>query len=97
MLPRVRLGADGDAVAEDALANAAICLLGADADESVVVLAAAAAAGDVRQVLVVQTAQGLLRQLQLLGLVHHSPPSHVGHRTIPVPLSFPGAHKRAPF
>src|ERR1700757_2902717 len=78
MLPRVRLAAD-DAVADGyALAHAAVCLLGADADEGVVVLAAAvavaAAARDACQILVVQTAQGLLRQLELLGLVHHRPP-----------------------
>src|SRR2546421_7152096 len=67
-------------VAADALAHAAVCLLGTDADEGVVVLATASlvAARDARQILVVQTAQGLLRQLQLPWLVHHRPPSHVG-------------------
>src|SRR5712691_3795440 len=79
-------------VAEDALAaHAAVSLLGADADEGVVVAAAAvaAAAGDIRQILVVQTAQGLLRQLELLGLVHHRPPSHVGIELFQVPCPFP--------
>src|SRR5258705_6817965 len=84
-------------VAEDALAHAAVRLLGADADEGVVVLAAAvaASAGDVRQILVVQTAQGLLRQLELLGLVHHRPPSHVGIELFPDSRSLPGPHKWA--
>src|SRR4029077_15487846 len=78
-------------VAGHALAHAAVCLLGTHADEGVVVLAAslaAGAAGDVRQILVVQTAQGLLRQLELPCLVHHRPPCLCGNRNnsrFPVP------------
>src|SRR5206468_2571527 len=78
-------------VAADALAHAAVCLLGTDADEGVVVLATAslvAAARDARKILVVQTAQGLLRQLELPWLVHHRPPSHVGTEPFQIPRPF---------
>src|SRR5256885_16948489 len=77
--------------AEHAGADAAVALE-ADADagagERVVVVVPAsvlplAAAYDIGEVLVVQAAQRLLRQRELLGVVHHRPPRLIRNMTIP--------------
>src|SRR5690348_14330761 len=88
--------------AEHAGADAAVALE-ADADagagERVVVVSAAvlplAAAYDVGEVLVVQAAQRLLRQRELLGVVHHRPPRLMRDMTIPDSRPFYNLHKWA--
>src|SRR5690242_15758916 len=95
-----RLGLDE---AEQAGADTAVALE-ADADagagERVVVVVPAAvfplaAAYDIGEVLVVQAAQRLLRQRELLGVVHHQPPRHMRDMTIPGSRPLRPLHKWA--
>src|SRR5512135_2662170 len=87
--------------AEQAGADTAVALE-ADADagagERVVVAAPVlplAAAYDVGEVLVVQAAQRLLRQRELLGVIHHRPPRLIRDMTIPDSRPLKARHKWA--
>src|SRR5882762_2211519 len=103
MLWQFRLGDAEHAGADTAVALEADADAGA-AERVVVVVsatavvpaaAAATASDDAGQVLVVQAAQRLLRQRELLGVIHHRPPRLMRDMTIPDSRPSQDGHKWA--